>query len=112
MQTYAVERYQPNALPRELVQAAARARAAAEELTAEGVFVRYVRTLFLPDEEVCFTLYEGPSAEAVGQASTRADLPYERVLRAFEVVRHDEQDGAGALVQGDDPPPRSKEGGR
>ena len=35
---------------------AERARAAAEKLTDEGVAIRYVRAIFVPEDETCFFL--------------------------------------------------------
>lgn len=58
---------------------AEQARLAAEQLTGEGTPVRYVRSLFVPDDETCFLLYEADSADAVREAATRAALPFDRV---------------------------------
>lgn len=59
---------------------AERARRAAEQLTREGTPVGYVRALFLPEEEICFYLYEATSADDVREAARRAVLPFERVV--------------------------------
>lgn len=61
---------------------AARARAAAEELMDEGIYVRYLRSIFVPEDETLFLLYDAPSAAAVEDAVKRAGLPCERVLEA------------------------------
>jgi hypothetical protein len=55
------------------------ARAAAEELTRRGTAVRYQRSIFVPDEETCFLLFEAESAEAVRDAALLANLPAERI---------------------------------
>ena len=55
---------------------------AAEQLTSEGTSVRYVRSLFVPDDETCFLLYEADSAEAVREAATRAELQFDRISEA------------------------------
>ena len=65
-----------------LEAAAARARAAGDEMTCEGEPVRYVRSIFVPEDETWFLLYDGPSAQAVEEAVARAALPCERVLEA------------------------------
>jgi hypothetical protein len=65
-----------------LASAAARARAAADELAGEGVAVRHLRSIFVPEDETCFMLYDGPSAAAVEDAVARAGLACERVLEA------------------------------
>jgi hypothetical protein len=58
------------------------ARLAAEELTREGTPVRYLHSIYVPEEEVCFFLYEAASADAVREAAQRAVLPFERVSEA------------------------------
>jgi hypothetical protein len=84
MKGFLVELYQPAPDPRAAAADAARAREAAQQLTREGTPVRYVRFLLIPDDETCFHLFEGVSAEAVGQASRRAALDYERVVEAVQ----------------------------
>jgi hypothetical protein len=69
---------------------AGRARRAAEQLSSEGKPVRFVRTLFMPEEETCFYLYEAASAENVREAARLASLPVETVLEALA----DTPDGA------------------
>ena len=59
-----------------------RARNAAEELTREGTPVRYVRSIFLPEDETCFFICEAASADTVREAARRAALPFERVAEA------------------------------
>jgi hypothetical protein len=59
-----------------------RARLAAEELTLEGKPVRYLHSIYLPEEEICFFLYEAVSVDVVRQAARRAALPFERVSEA------------------------------
>lgn len=61
---------------------AARARLAAEQLTREGTPVRYLRSIFVPEDETCFYLYEATTADAVHEATRRAALPIDRVTEA------------------------------
>lgn len=87
MPTYLVEAYMPRSHAQEARAAARRARAAAEELSREGVPIHYVRTTFLPDDETCFHLFEAASAEVVEEASSRAELGRARVVPAIEASR-------------------------
>jgi hypothetical protein len=66
-----------------LERSARRARQVAELLSSEGTQVRYLRSIFMPEDETCFLLYEAGSAEAVCAAATRAELPFERVTQAI-----------------------------
>lgn len=61
---------------------AARAREVAEQLTREGTSVRYLSSIFVPEDETCFFLYQADSAEAVHEAARRASLAFERVSQA------------------------------
>lgn len=84
IKTYLVELYMPSAGPDRLAATADEARRAAEELSREGTPVEYVRSIFIPEDETCFHVFEGPSAQAVGEASRRAALDYDRIVEAVQ----------------------------
>lgn len=84
MKSYLVELYQHRPT-REAEAAADRAREAAEQLTREGTPVTYVRSLLIPEDETCFHLFEGVSADAIGRASRRAALDYQRIVEVLPV---------------------------
>ncbi len=63
-----------------VVRGAVEARVAAvEALTREGTPIRYVRSIFVPEDETCFYLYEAASVDAVREAAHRAGLAFERI---------------------------------
>jgi hypothetical protein len=66
----------PGAVKRE----AARARAAADTLRSSGTVVRYVRSIYIPEDETCFFVYEADTRDAVRDAAGRAELQVERIL--------------------------------
>jgi hypothetical protein len=78
MTSYVVEAYTPASADLEPIETAA--RKAAAEMWARGTPVRYVRSIFVPLDEVCFHLLEGPSAEAVNQVAARAGIVPQRIL--------------------------------
>jgi hypothetical protein len=84
---------------------AKRARQAAEQLTREGTRVRYVRSMLIAEDETCFHLFEGRTAEAVGQASPargarlRAHSRGARVRFAVDGSTHTESEDS-PLVSG------------
>jgi hypothetical protein len=82
---FTVELRLPKTGWQELQQATARARQATEELQ-EGARVRFLRSIFVPEDDACFFLYEGTSAQAVKAAATRARLG---VVRVDEALRLD-----------------------
>lgn len=85
MNQFLVELYLPRRDEAVLRDAAVRARIASEQVTSEGKQVRYLRTIFVPEDEICFHLYEAHAADAVGEASLRAQIAYERIVRAVSV---------------------------
>lgn len=85
MSRYLAELYLPQSRSGDLREAAVRARSAAEAMTREGTPVRYLRALFLGNDETCFHLYEADSAELVVEASKRAAIPVERVTEAVDI---------------------------
>jgi hypothetical protein len=66
---------------------AERARSAAEELTRAGTRVRCLRSIFVPEDETCFLLYEADSIGLVQEAARRACLPFERVVETVAESR-------------------------
>jgi hypothetical protein len=60
----------------------ARARAGAREAAASGADVRFVRAIFVPQDESCFALYQAGSVQAVMLAGALAGLVYDRVTEA------------------------------
>jgi hypothetical protein len=85
MPSYLIESYLPRSHAADLSDAVAAVRRAAEELTAEGVLVRHVRSSFLPADELFLQLLEAPSAEAAGEATRRAGIVPERIAEAVPV---------------------------
>jgi hypothetical protein len=79
---YLVKLHLPTGGAAALAAAGERARAAAEQLVREGTAVRWVRSVYVPEDETCFLVFEGGSSDAVGEASRRAALEYERIVEA------------------------------
>jgi hypothetical protein len=94
MPSYLVECYLPHFRSCELPETAARAREAAKALTAEGGQVRYLRSTFVPSDELCLHLFEADSADRAGEASRRAGIEPERVVEAVTVACNDAVGGA------------------
>jgi Protein of unknown function (DUF4242) len=80
MAEFLLEVYATRTDPCALDEAARRAQAAADLLASEGTTVRYVRSIFVPDDETCFHLYEADSAGMVREVARRAGLSIDRVV--------------------------------
>ncbi|HEV2901843.1 MAG TPA: nickel-binding protein [Gaiellaceae bacterium] len=83
MATYLAELYFPDRGGGARAPLAARANAAAEELSREGIGVHYVRSVFVPEDETCFCFFEAPSADSVREALVRAALDAVIVVEAY-----------------------------
>jgi hypothetical protein len=66
---------------------AERARLAAKQLTRAGTPVRYLRSIFVPQDETCLVLFEAASADAVRAAARRAALTFDRVVEVVAESR-------------------------
>jgi hypothetical protein len=81
---YLVEAYASRCGPEEVECIAAQAAKAAEELERQGKSVRYLRSIFVPEEETCFHVYAASSAADVREASERAGISPERIAAAIQ----------------------------
>jgi hypothetical protein len=84
--SYVVEAYVSSLEGGRLDDAAERAREAAAALAAEGRQIRFVRSTFLPTDEVGFFVFEAEIADVVRELAARAGITYERIVEAVEVV--------------------------
>jgi hypothetical protein len=82
MTGYVVEVYLSRLRATTLEDLTARARRVSEELSRAGTPVVYVRSIFLPEDEICFHLFDAPSLEAMQEACARLGLTHERIARA------------------------------
>jgi len=79
MATFVVETYLSGSTDGEPDSTISRIRSAADALSAAGEAVRYLRSIFIPDEEVCLLLFEADSAELVKALTERAGVDADRV---------------------------------
>jgi hypothetical protein len=82
MARYLVEVYSPRGGFAEVREAESRAEAAAGAMRREGVQIRYLRSLFVPEDETCFHAFAADSIEVVAAASERAGLRHVRIVEA------------------------------
>jgi hypothetical protein len=80
MTSWLVEGYAP--VSTDLAEVQARAREAASGLTLAGTPVRYVRTIFVREDETCFHVFEASSLESVREVARRALLEAQRIVEA------------------------------
>jgi hypothetical protein len=82
---FLLEVFAPRSRAGELAATEERARAAAKRVS-EGseAGVRFLRAIYVPEDETCFYVFEAPSAQLVAQASAVAGLGDGRIVEAFE----------------------------
>jgi hypothetical protein len=81
---YLIELYVGQADAAAIEREGERARSAAEEATRMGTPVHYLGSIFVPEDETCFLLFEAGSAEAVRETATLAALRVEHLATAVE----------------------------
>ena len=89
MGKYLAELYLARRDGAELDGVADRAQRAAEEMSAEGAPVAFLHSIYVPDDETWFGLFEAGSLDIVDTATRRADLACERIVAAEHVQRFD-----------------------
>jgi hypothetical protein len=81
--SYLVETYLARGSAGERAARARRARSVADELTREQTGVRFERAIHVPEDELCFFVFEAPTAQDAALAAQRAGLDALRVVEAF-----------------------------
>jgi hypothetical protein len=81
---FLVEVFAPRSRSGELAATEERARAAADRVSAAEAEVRYLRAIYVPEDETCFYVFRAVSAELVKQASALAGLGDGRIVEAKE----------------------------
>lgn len=74
--TYLVECYWPGVTEADLAAALAR---------PEDEGAHCLESILVPEDEIVLCVYEGPSEEAVRQASRRSGLPSERITESIRL---------------------------
>ena len=82
---FLVELERPELLGAEIKALAKRSRAVAAEMQGEGASLRYLRTIYVPEDGRCFLLFEGGSAVEVSEAGRRAGLAPSVVVEALKL---------------------------
>lgn len=82
MPSYLVETYLARGRAGERAARERRARSAAEELTDGRTRVRFDRSIYVPEDEICFFVFDAPSGRDAALAAQRAELDPIRVVEA------------------------------
>jgi hypothetical protein len=80
--SYLVETYLPRGLAGERDARERRARSVADELTNESARIAFERSIHVPEDEICFFVFDAPSSRDAAFAAERAELDPIRVVEA------------------------------
>jgi hypothetical protein len=84
IRSYVAETYVPSGRDVEPAATAERVRAAARALRREGREIRFLRSTFMPTDELCLLVFEAESSAVVGEAAERAAVEVERIVEVVE----------------------------
>jgi hypothetical protein len=80
---YLVETYLARGRAGERAARERRARSAAEDLTDGRTRVRFDRSIYVPEDEICFFVFDAPSGREAALVAQRAGLDPLRVVEAI-----------------------------
>ncbi|MGE5691892.1 MAG: hypothetical protein ACM33B_15170 [Pseudomonadota bacterium] len=83
MPSYLVETYLSRSRIADRAARERRARSAAAELTEEHTRVSFVRSIHVPEDEICFFVFRADTSRDAALAAERADLAPIRVVEAI-----------------------------
>jgi hypothetical protein len=81
--SYLIETYLARSQAGELASLERRARSAAEELTQEKTRVRFEQSIHVPEDEICFFVFDAPSGRDAALLAHRCGLEPIRVVEAI-----------------------------
>jgi hypothetical protein len=81
--SYLVETYLARSSAEERAERERRARSVAEELTREGTRVRFEGAIHVPEDEICFFVFDASSDGDATLAAERAGFDAVRVVEAI-----------------------------
>jgi hypothetical protein len=82
--SYIAESYLSRTRRGELASQATRARDAAQTLAEAGQQVAYLRSAFVPEDEICLHWFIAPSPAIVNELGRLAKLEFDRVVEELE----------------------------
>jgi hypothetical protein len=89
MPSYLVETYLARGLAGERSAREQRARSAAEELTQKRTPVRLEFSIHVPEDEICFFIFDAPSGRVAALVAQSAGLDPFRVVEAISSTKEE-----------------------
>ncbi len=89
MPSYLVETYLARGRAHERAEHERRARTAAADLTRGETRVGFDRSILVPEDEICFYVFDAPSARDAAHAAHRAGLDPIRITEAISSTKEE-----------------------
>ena len=86
MPVYVAERHLPGITLERLTAVQMAALEMSRRFTAEGKPVRYLRSVFVPSESHCLSLFEAESAALVRDVNEAAQISFTRIVEALDLT--------------------------
>ena len=86
MPVYAADRNLPGITMDQLAGAQRAAIDTSRQFTEQGKPVRYLRSMFVPEENHCMCLFEADDAETVKEVNEKAGIPFTRIVEAYDLT--------------------------
>ena len=83
MPSYLVETYLARSQAGERAARERRARSAAQELMDETISVLFEHSIYVPEDEICFFVFDAPSSREAALVAQRSGLDPIRVVEAI-----------------------------
>jgi len=81
--SYLVETYLARGQAGKRAACERRARSAAQELAQNSTSVRFERSIYIPEDEICFFVFDAPSSREAALVAQRSGLDPIRVVEAL-----------------------------
>jgi len=85
MRVYLVERELAGVTMARLAQVLEAEARSAADASRPGGRIRYVRSIFIPEDARCFCLFEAENEALVRAVNERARLPFDRIVEALDL---------------------------
>lgn len=85
MPVYMVDRDLPGITMDQLGAAQKAAIKTSQEFTDQGKNVRYLRSMYVPEEAHCMCLFEADNPAVVKEVNEKAQIPFTRVVEAMDL---------------------------
>jgi hypothetical protein len=86
MAVFMVDRDLPGITMDQLAAAQQAAVKTGQEFSSQGKNVRYLRSMYVPEEAHCMCLFEASNAELVREVNEKANIPFTRIVEALDLT--------------------------